>query len=246
MCITRRKEMTVIIHKESHVDHELFINLENILKTRFANKTGFFIESIDLEVPVGMNALYGPVCCDKAVSEEEVSWEKRDGRDYESRMIDAPMRPSTILTVIAGPHDGHDCVLFTAYAGPVAPKGLNDPTLKEEEREEAEKFWSEHALATGSSNEDVICTKYCVTYGLLVALAANGKDPLVDTLYLCDHLEHDYWVGLGVWKWDHEEREMIGTRYHAPHFVRASEVLKVAESVDGYNKLEEHFSEFYG
>jgi hypothetical protein len=40
----------------------------------------------------------------------------------------------------------HPCMLYTAFGGPLAPKEPGDPTLKDSEREESEKFWSQHAL----------------------------------------------------------------------------------------------------
>ena len=46
------------------------------------------------------------------------------------------------MTIVCGPHDGHDFVLFTAYGGPQAPR---EPF--EDKSPEARKFWEEHALA---------------------------------------------------------------------------------------------------
>jgi hypothetical protein len=137
--------MTVIIHKESHV-HAMSINLEEVLK-QFEDKKGFFIETIILDEVVGLNALYGPIMGDEPVLNGYDA--RREDRDYTSRMVNAPMRPTNILTIIAGPHDGHECVLYTAYPGPVSPKGLNDPSLKPEEVAEATAFWAVHALADG-------------------------------------------------------------------------------------------------
>ena len=69
------------------------------------------------------------------------------GVDELHRMCDRAAGQTRVCTVIAGPHDNNDCVLFTAYPGPQAPKGLNDPSLKEEEKAESQEFWAQHALS---------------------------------------------------------------------------------------------------
>ena len=143
--------MTVTIIKESHTDHSLTINLQEVLDANFADRDGFFIETIDLGEAVGQCALHGPAMGDMPVAEEVVGDcvynGKRDGRDYESRLVTWPTRVSNLLTVIAGPHGDNNCVLYTAFAGPSAPKEPNDPSLTDEEREYSEIFWAEHALS---------------------------------------------------------------------------------------------------
>lgn len=143
--------MLIITHA-SHLDHTLTTaQLKHALST-FSAKEGFFIESLVLpdelgRVPCG---LYGPIVGDPPVSEDVVTYQRRGDRLYESRMVPKlahRQRTTNVVTVIAGPNDGQTCVLYTIFGGPIAPKEVNDPTLKEGEREESVKFWREHALA---------------------------------------------------------------------------------------------------
>jgi hypothetical protein len=57
-------------------------------------------------------------------------------------MVDRPVRSSRFVTVVAGPHDGQDWVLFTAYGGPLMPR---EPF--EDDSEESRIKWEEHALS---------------------------------------------------------------------------------------------------
>lgn len=59
-------------------------------------------------------------------------------------MARAPRQVRTV-TVIAGPHDGQPCVLFTAFGGPLAPQEPGDPGCKDPDASRA--FWAEHALS---------------------------------------------------------------------------------------------------
>jgi hypothetical protein len=135
----------MIIHKDSHTDHLRPSTLEAIAE-RFADRTGFFIETF-LVPNAELCALYGPSMLDLSVEDFEVYRARRGDRAGESRMIAAPMRPTCLVTVIAGPHDGHDCVLYTAYAGPRAPREPWELEIGTEERAASEVFWAEHALA---------------------------------------------------------------------------------------------------
>ena len=93
------------------------------------------------------SALYGPSAGDSKVKESEVTYIVRGERNEKSRMIDKPIRPAQNICVIGLVGQ----VAFTLY-GTQAP----DPTPREpwdkglkstEEKEEASKFWSEHALS---------------------------------------------------------------------------------------------------
>jgi hypothetical protein len=81
------------------------------------------------------------------VGENEASYEKREGRDYVSRFCQRATIQTRRVTVIAGPHDGETCILYTAFGGPLAPKEPGDSSLKDEEREESLRFWKTHALS---------------------------------------------------------------------------------------------------
>lgn len=139
----------LLIHKDSHLDHALTTGQLSFLLKHFADKAEFFVETVELpselgQVPCG---LYGPLCGDEPVAEADVFYKTRGDRKGESRMIEKGGRMTNALTVIAGPHDGLGCILFTAYGGPSgAPKEPWD-CAEGSEREASEAFWADHALA---------------------------------------------------------------------------------------------------
>lgn len=142
--------MAIVILADSHLDHGLTgPQIAHLLLT-FEERDGFFIETLELPAALGALpcALRGPAMGEPPVgSDAPVVYERRGGRAYDSRLVDWERTTTRLVTVIAGPHEGHPCVLYTAYGGPLAPKEPGDPTLKPEEREASEAFWSEHALA---------------------------------------------------------------------------------------------------
>ncbi len=117
--------------------------------------SGFFVRSVSMppDLPPLESGLYGPAAGDPPVAEADIHWTARPGRQWASRMVDKPPRPTNILTVIAGPSapGKDDCILYTVYGGPLAPRELNDPDLRPEDRAEAEAFWAIHALAMPAS-----------------------------------------------------------------------------------------------
>lgn len=132
----------------SHVDHVPSEVIEYVLN-KFSDKEGFFIETFVLpeEMPTLENSLYGPQCGDDPVKESDVYYEKRIGREWLSRLVKKPKRQTRTCTVIAGPHDEMNCVLYTVFGGPCSPKELDDPSLKPEGFDESLKFWYDHALS---------------------------------------------------------------------------------------------------
>jgi hypothetical protein len=139
----------MILHEDSHTDH-VSPDVLNFVLEKFKDRDGFFAEVIEL--PEGLTAecgLYGPIMGDPPVPEEEVSYLVRAGRMWRTRMVDRPKRQVKTVTVIGGSYQEHPCVLWTVYGGPLAPQELNDPALKDEDREKSRKFWSEHALNLG-------------------------------------------------------------------------------------------------
>jgi len=137
------------LHTDSHVDHGLSPEQLSYLLARFADRDAFFIETIELPPELGTVPcdLLGPLVGDDPVLEHEVTYMARGARTWKSRtkMVSQP-RSSRLITVIAGPHDGQPCVLFTAYGGPLAPQEPDDPGCKDVEASKA--FWAEHALLT--------------------------------------------------------------------------------------------------
>jgi hypothetical protein len=137
----------LIKHPDSHVDHGLTEAQLSHLFERFADHEGFFLETITLPPELGTVPcnLYGPLVGDPAIREDEVTYARRGDRAWDSRLIDLPPRQQHEVTVIAGPHDGHPCVLYTAFGGPTAPQEPSDPGCKDPVASAA--FWREHALA---------------------------------------------------------------------------------------------------
>jgi hypothetical protein len=150
------KESTMlVIHPESHVDHvpESVIEAVTLAFADVANPDKrVLIETLELPEAAGSVAcaLYGPAIGDPPVSEDEVQYQIRPGRSWPSRTVARPVRQTRTLTLIAGPHDGHDLVLYTCYGGPAAPMEVDDPNLKEEDRPASVEFWKVHALALGT------------------------------------------------------------------------------------------------
>lgn len=97
----------MIKHRDSHVDHGLTEAQLCYLLDRFADRSSFFIETIELPAQLGTVpcGLYGPIMGDKPVDEAAVSHAPRGTRAWTSRLVDWPSRPTCKVTVIAGPHD---------------------------------------------------------------------------------------------------------------------------------------------
>ena len=133
----------------THVDHAFTPAHFEYIKSRFLEKAGFFIETFALpdclaEVPQG---LYGPIVGDPPIEEADVSYVIRGQRKCASRVVARPMRATRTITVVAGPHEGKPCVLYTAYGGPQAPREPGDTSIKTwEEVVVSREFWMVHAL----------------------------------------------------------------------------------------------------
>lgn len=140
------------ICKDSHLDHGLTMDqLRWVLET-FGDREGFFIETVELPEDLGTLScgLYGPLMGDEPVNRgthPSLALEPREGRSWPSRLIDAPLRQTRTVTVIAGPHGDLGCVLYTVYGGPAAPQEENDPNLPAEKHPASRDFWKDHALA---------------------------------------------------------------------------------------------------
>lgn len=141
------------ITKDSHV-HDLTNDQLGYIADKLAERDGFFIERVDIPTELGLVpcALVGPLMGDAPVNDHDVMFAKRGDREYDSRMINparyihAP-RSVSYVTVIAGPHEGDSCILYTVFGGPLAPKEPADPTIKPEDLEASRAFWDQHALA---------------------------------------------------------------------------------------------------
>jgi hypothetical protein len=138
----------LVILPESHMDHGLSKDVLDYIVDKYKDRAEFFIDTFTLPGHLGQvpSGIYGPIVGDPPVEEEDVYYAKRGDRAYPSRMVPWPVRESKTITVIAGPHGNHKCVLYTAFGGPLTPREPGDP----QSDAESEKFWSEHALAAGS------------------------------------------------------------------------------------------------
>jgi len=145
----------LLIKEVSHLDHGLSDEAIKYIQKKYKDCDGFFIESFRLPQKYGMLecGLYGPVMGDAAIKESQVKYVTRGNRKWPSRMIKKPMRKTSMVTVIAGPHEDDACVLYTAYGGPSAPREPGDPSVQKDQAllEESERFWSKHALAMPQS-----------------------------------------------------------------------------------------------
>jgi len=151
----------MIIISESHFDHGLLASHVGFLLNRYKGRDEFIIESIALpdNLPGLPCSIRGPIVGDTPVPDEHCIMRVRGDRKWPSRMLkateawDYSVGISRILTIICGPAEGHPCVLYTAYGGPLAPKEPGDTSLhlpgKENELAEATAFWAEHALFDG-------------------------------------------------------------------------------------------------
>lgn len=163
----------MINHKDSHTDHGISTEQWTYIFERFAGHNTRFIETFELPETLGtvLNGLYGPSCGDRPVSIHDIRLEARGNRTWLSRMVDWPARLTRFVRVIAGPHDGYPCVLYTAYGVasidmPQAPKEPGDlisqysavpkdNTLENNDLrtqlhaaiEIAQAFWDQHAQA---------------------------------------------------------------------------------------------------
>lgn len=141
----------MIKHADSHLDHGLTAAQVDHILARFADRDGFFTETFELPEHLGAVpcALWGPIMGDPPISEDEVSYGARGARTWKSRLVQRNgIRTSRKVTVIAGPHDDHPCVLFTAFGGPLTPQEPGDPNCKDVAA--SSEFWRDHALTNHS------------------------------------------------------------------------------------------------
>ncbi len=136
------------ITPDSHLDHHLQQSHVALIRERFGDRTEFFLETIELpkELPSLSCQLHGPAVGEPPVAEDEVRYEIRGKRKGPSRLCSRPPAEVRTMTVIGGLNEGQ-CILFTAYGGPSAPREpWDDDMLTDEDRATSRRFWAEHAL----------------------------------------------------------------------------------------------------
>jgi len=148
--------MSITKHAESHLDHNLseeqlafVLALDPTDKGEADSPVKVFTVEMPAELGSLPCALYGPEMGD--APQADAVLEVRGERKGPSRLVSKPARTSNKVTVVAGPHDGHDFVLFTSYGGPQAPRETFEFEADDqsEAAQESRKFWNEegHALA---------------------------------------------------------------------------------------------------
>lgn len=142
----------IAIIPESHLDHGLAIDqLAEALAFVELGPYPVTVATVELPEAAGTVpcALYGPSMGDESVPESEVHYARRGDRAGESRLVRRPVRQTRLVTVVVGPHQGRERVLYTAYGGPSAPR---EPwELSGDDKAESLAFWRDHALAVGES-----------------------------------------------------------------------------------------------
>ena len=139
----------------AHDDHDLKTEHLEFIDESLSDWDGSFmikVLALPEDCPSLPSALYGPTAGDEPVTEDRVTYEKRNNRPGPSRLIDAPMRPARNMVVIGMRVEDGTLMLFTAYgtqSDTPSPREWWDAGMKPHEAVEAAKFWSEHALAAG-------------------------------------------------------------------------------------------------
>ena len=83
---------------------------------------------------------------DDPVPDSECVLRVRGGRPGASRLCPRPSRPSRLMTVIVGPHEG-ETILYTAFGGPAAPREPHELPHGSDAYVESLAFWAQHALS---------------------------------------------------------------------------------------------------
>jgi len=139
----------------AHDDHDLLPeHLAFIDRALEAWDGSFIIRVLPLPMTVKSlpSALYGPSAGDEPITEDQVTYKRRNNRPGPSRLIAAPMRPARNMVVIGGLDREGSLMLFTAYgtqSDTPSPREWWDSSMKPLEAIEAATFWSVHALVGG-------------------------------------------------------------------------------------------------
>jgi hypothetical protein len=138
--------MLMKITTNSHLDHGLSQRLVNLISEKYADREKFFIDTFTIpedcpSVPCSLHA---------EVPEHECFYRRRKGRKTWSRMTTRRLTYSDKVTVIGGMSNG-ECILFTAYGGPLAPREPGDADIADAtEATKSFLFWRSHALCASA------------------------------------------------------------------------------------------------
>lgn len=143
--------MSITRHADSHVDHELTpAQLEFVLSRR---PEGEGVQVFTVAMPAKLGtlpcSLYGPAEGDSPIAESDVTYAVRGERKGSSRLVSKPVRITSLVTIVTGPHDGHDWVLFTSYGGSAAPREPFEFADDDAgpDAVASRDYWAVHALA---------------------------------------------------------------------------------------------------
>ena len=141
--------MSISKHTESHLDHNLSEEQLAFVLAQDPTDKGdpeSPVKVFTVDMPADLGTLecgiHGPSMGDAPVAESEVFYKVRGDRAGSSRLVDRAPRQTSKVTIVAGPHDGLDWVLFTSYGGPAAPR-----EVFQDDSPATVKFWAEHALS---------------------------------------------------------------------------------------------------
>lgn len=119
--------------------------------------TGPVTLTLPEHLPELPNSLIGPASGHGPIGDdhpEVYRGNRGSGRNYDSKMLRGETQTTRMITAIVRPHkESGRPFLITAFGGPLAPKEPDDPSLRDEEREESKRFWSQHALLDGTKTE---------------------------------------------------------------------------------------------
>ena len=104
--------------KIAHDDHDLKPKHLAAIDQILSDWNGSFIKMcvpLPYDCPDLLSALHGPVAGDPPITDDQVTYEKRNNRHGPSRLIDAPMRPARNIVLIGMRDEGGTLLLFTAY-----------------------------------------------------------------------------------------------------------------------------------
>lgn len=140
----------LVISNVFHADHGVSSDLMT-WAVNTVKPTGFFATTLTIpaEEPDLTNNLYGPASGDAPIKGQVIVRDVNDVSRGATPFVDAPPRPTRLLTIIGMVGEDNTVSIFTAYGGPLAERVPSDPSLREDPvgREIATKFWEEHALS---------------------------------------------------------------------------------------------------
>lgn len=134
-------------HLASHTDVTEELVAEGLAKIEYT--APFMMTGVDFDRVIGKDT------CVKVTEEDDVRMMYRKNHTGKTPIVFGREPDDSNHLNIGICDDGGDAVLFTAFVGKSAPKEPWDKNIRsEEERLEAEEFWSKHALCYNENDID--------------------------------------------------------------------------------------------